>query len=479
MPAIGEQTSLLRESFPYRYPGLVERMSLLDRGVFAEDAGFPSGVDSSARPNIFGVEPTIPSFEADSESVSQNGNGNGDADDEDGGDENDDDSDDSDDDDDDDDDENDDDNGDDDDDGDNGDGGDSEDDGPFRSELKITSTLGFDSNADEAAGGRKSFFVQNEVEAAAEYQKDGLFIRLESEIAHEQDLRRAGEHDLEYAIGAQAGLDLSHNFRLSSGLGLEDDRTESDGTLTTSGFAELSQASDLISSALRGTAEFKFHPDQEDDEENFIANELNYTKLSAAIEIRFLPKKQLSPYLRLSVSDVAFENGGDLNRDAQSISSIAGISAQILGDLRLDLGGRWNAREVSGSWHTGSFLDASLTWKPTDNFEMSALVKREFEETEDADGYFVDVKTYAVGLNWSPNSELELSLEASLSDEKNVGGLTESTEYQVEVESLYALNENMKFVLASSMKMAEEQDEDGEQTEYDQFVVRSGLEVSF
>ncbi len=445
-------------------------MSLLGDGVFREQTGRASGVDRTTRPKIFGSEPTMMIIEAEPETTDQD-----DADDQDDS------------------------NADQTDnneeaennatgDGNNGDGNneDSDDDddkasdkGPFRSELKLTSTLGFDSNIDESAGGRTSTVLQNNIEVAAEYQQDGLFWRLEGEVAHEQSLRFADEHSLDFAVAAQAGIDLSNGFRASSGLGLIDDRTSSDGTLTSTGFVELAHASDNISAALRGTAEFKIHPDQLDDDENSFANELNYTNLSVASEIKLLPKARVSPYLRLGASNVAFVNSGDLNRDSQNLTTTVGISAQILGNLRLDIGGRFDAREVSSSWHTDSFLDANLAWNPTDEFELTASVKREFEEIEDTDGYFVDVKTYAVELNWSPTSDLELSLAASLSDERNFGGLTESMEYLVEAEGLYTLNDNIKIVLASSMKMAEEQDEDEIQSEYEQFTVRSGLEVSF
>ncbi|MEP4177594.1 MAG: outer membrane beta-barrel protein [Rhizobiaceae bacterium] len=466
--AHGEQSPSLRATLPYHYPGLVERMSLLDRGVFAEDTGLPSGVDSSARPSVFGSEPTIPEFEMDSETTNRNpddgeedgdnkkdeGENNDDvekADDKNDNDKNNDDS----------------------------DSDSDSDDGPFRSELKLTSTLGFDSNIDEEPGGRSSTVVQNEIEAAAEYERDGFFWRLEGEAAHDQSLRFSNEYNFEFAIAAQAGLDLSNGFRLSSGLGMKDDRIDSDGSQTSSGFVELAHAGNRVSAALRGTAEFKLHGDQTDAADNPVANELNYTKLTASSEIALLPKARLSPYLRLSLSSVEFDNGGVVNRDTEALTAVAGISARILGNLRLDIGGSYHAREVAGSWHNGSFVDAKLSWKPNEKFELLASVSREFEEIEDTDGLFVDAQTYALGLKLSPTSNLDLDLEASVSDEQNIGSLTESTEYQVEAEGQYSLNDNMNLILASSVKLAEEQDEVGSQSEYEQFTVRSGIEVKF
>ncbi len=305
-----------------------------------------------------------------------------------------------------------------------------------------------------------------------------MFWRLEGEAEHEQSLKIADENNLEFAIATQVGVDVSEDFRLSSGLGLRDDRISTDGALTSSGFIEMARSSGAISASLRGTAELKLHADELDDNANSVVSELNYHKFSAASEVKLLPKARLSPFLRVGVSTVDYTNNKELFRDARSLTTTAGISARILGNLRLDIGGRYNARKTSRSWVSDTYLDANLEWDLSDEFKLAASVTREYEETDD-DGYFVDAKTYALELNWAPNSDLELGLEASLSDERNVGGLTKSREYELNAEGQYALNDNMNFIVASSVKLAEDQDENGQRSEYEQFTVRSGVEVKF
>jgi hypothetical protein len=130
--------------------------------------------------------------------------------------------------------------------------------------------------------------------------------------------------------------------------------------------------------------------------------------------------------------------------------------------------------------HDEVFIDANVTWSPTDTLELEAAVVRSLKEPSAGSAIARDSTEYTAGLTWKPLEKLELELTGSHEEREEVGAERTKLSNNVEAGLSYAFTDHLTVFGAVSHDRSKETDwSDGEVTKLRNTEFKVGMTASF
>ncbi|WP_107967139.1 outer membrane beta-barrel protein [Sphingomonas oleivorans] len=177
---------------------------------------------------------------------------------------------------------------------------------------------------------------------------------------------------------------------------------------------------------------------QEIDDPALLAS-LNYRRITAEARLDLMTDSAIAPFVNVRAAKVTFPDPlPDVpSRNARDYVVIAGVVLQPVEELELTLGGRWNHRTFrSGAFSSVEkrFVEAGISYQPSDKFELTGSVERAFEEPGYDDARVRDAKNFELELKAAPTTLWYLALDASYSRGREIGAAVSDREFEVGAE---------------------------------------------
>ena len=348
--------------------------------------------------------------------------------------------------------------------------------------ANIAGSMGYDSNLDEEVGGRSAAFQRYDVDASYRHKGDDGEIRFDFDGSAKRFFDVEEDDQWRYQVGI-VGERNYEKEKITIGINREHDTLNEDDTTTNEAYLQIDRNGRFANLRMRGTLEHETASfDQDDEDEPTSAP--TFVERSIETEVRILPDRTLSPFLRATISGVSFQNQDedDLNRNAGNYSAVAGISIKPNDRFRLDIGGRINLRHFDDqdlATETNAFLDVRLAWNPNDDLEVTGSVTRELDNPDNIDSVFSDSTTYEAALEWQATEKTSVELSAELSETRDSDSEDTTKELTVSGKLSQQVHDNLSLFVALDQLWARESESEEPPQKYQRTEIRTGLEVEF
>jgi outer membrane receptor protein involved in Fe transport len=330
-----------------------------------------------------------------------------------------------------------------------------DDDPGFKATPYFAVSAGHDSNIDEEENGPASTFVRANAAIDVNYERGiaDLDLRLAATFIDVVDL--ADNERWEYAADAGLTLEVADNTDVIIEYDREHEAISDPETISNEGSVGVEIETRRYTLLLRGLVENEQNLSGDTDFGSDPANSFDFIKGGGHGRLRLNTGGVLSPFvdLRAMVSFFPNENKAVIDRDATSYALIAGTIIALGDDFELALGGRYNHRglkDVNIPTVANGFIDASLNWKPVDQFLITGSVSRQINEAGIEDSVASVETSFALAAIWTPDDQWQLDTRISYVESDDVGASEIEQEFEIGARLSYAVAEQFSLFAATS-----------------------------
>jgi hypothetical protein len=186
-----------------------------------------------------------------------------------------------------------------------------------------------------------------------------------------------------------------------------------------SGGAELGYTGTNVASYLRGRytdTQYLNSPASGAAAPFFLTSDYNYDRADVTWGVLYGASSRVLPYFEANAARVDYTNqprNRVFNRDGNDYYVKGGLRMFITADLSVDAGWRANLRDTDDARfksYDSNFVDASITWRASPFFLVSAAVERVIAEPTDDFSILADVKSYALKMTYLPVAGVGINL---------------------------------------------------------------------
>lgn len=350
---------------------------------------------------------------------------------------------------------------------------------------------GYDSNPDNLFEEDGSAFVKLEggLKATAETATEYYRLALRGRFIDYSDLAEDIRHRTDFRAEIDTVLSLSDQETLSAGTYFLRDLISLDRADIYHSYLEyaLRQQSYRIKVGARSHVEHNFDDDVQgsdsfDDFSVSRAKAFDFARTDAQLNVITLTQSQWQPFAIFDHANIDYFNqveGASINRTSNEFYVIGGVRYQPSRDFRVDVGYRYNDRDIEDKTFTherNGFLDINMFWKPFDALKITGLVERHFDEPDTSFGIVEDVKTYGMVVDWDLAEQWRLTGTGYYDREDTIGDDRLEDKYTATMALTYYAADNIELFLST---LAKHVDEKFSGDSYDRYKAGAGARFKF
>ncbi len=214
----------------------------------------------------------------------------------------------------------------------------------------------------------------------------------------------------------------------------------------------------------------------------YFNSEYNHLRAEQTAGILVHRNNKFSPYLEggyASIDYIDQKVAATVNRDAREYWGIAGVRINVIPRVRADIGYRYNRRDLDDttitSYQTG-YLDAKISWAPTDNFRAAFEIDRKLGEPSAAKSRLSEITTHSILLQYKATPRTQSTVRVYQKRSVDVGDATSFRERGYQSETTYDINNKTQFYFNSLWSQVKEE---YSQTGFNHMKVGLGLRVKY
>jgi hypothetical protein len=221
------------------------------------------------------------------------------------------------------------------------------------------------------------------------------------------------------------------------------------------------------------------------DFSNTRASAFDYARSDAQINILAFTKSVVQPFVILDAGIINYYNqgaenlAGGIDRDANEQFAVAGTRLQFDKNFRIDLGYRFNHRDLDDSVvrrFNSNFVDVNVFWQPMQSVKITGIIERYLQEPNTSLGRAEDVRSFGVTLDWDIAPQWRFAGTGTYTLENALGDNIEYQKFVTTAALTYDANANTEVFLSALGKWVDEQVSNDS---YDRYKLGLGLRLKY
>ncbi len=214
----------------------------------------------------------------------------------------------------------------------------------------------------------------------------------------------------------------------------------------------------------------------------YFNSEYNHHRSEQTAGLLIHRNSMFSPYVEggfASINYIDQKIAATVNRDAREYWGIAGVRINLIPQVRADIGYRYSRRDLDDTTvrrYDTDYLDARISWAPTNNFRASFEVDHKLGEASAAQSRLTEVTTHSILMQYKATPRTQLTVRAYQKRSTDIGDITSFRERGYQSETTYDINNKTQFYFNSLWSQVKEE---ASQTGFEHVKIGLGIRVKY